>query len=340
MADKRGALPDVSRQGPEVEPGKIQDMPPGIFKHLMWTIHRLAAGTDLAAIRFRSRASMSFPCMEVESVDAASEDGKTRLDVRTNIGGLDGLAGPLPVWLNDILAREDPDHAPLGDFLNIFSHRFIESLYLAWIKYRPDLSYRDDGRDPVSLMLFSLLGAKSMIERPSGPPAFQPTRALPHVGSIGGRNCSASGLEGMLRHFFAPVEIKIREFVPRKVAIPFRKRAFLDGNSVRLGKNAVIGEQVKDVAGAFRIVVFPPNLSVFTEFLPRGGNFRRLKGLVAVYLSGLLAWDLAIRVKGDLIPRLRLSAGEKESRPQLGYNTWLISRPKDKEAESIFRAAA
>ena len=337
MADKRRTDNLVEKKvcGKGADAGKMK-LPEGAFNNLPWTIHLLARRMGIDSRRFRSLPGMAFSCQEVESIARISSE---ECEIRTNIGGLDGLSGPLPPWLNDILALEDAGNAPLGDFLNIFSHRFIESLYLSWTKYRPDISYQIDGRDPISKMLFSLLGARLMTEETVDMKGdFQANRILPYVGTAGHRPRSAAGLREMLSRFFSPVKIEVKEFMPRKVAVPREDRACMDGKSVQLGKNTVLGEQVKDVAGAFRIVVGPADLRVFMQFVPGEKQFRQLKYLTRMYISGLLVWDLAVRIKGSMIPALDLSTEEKKNQLRLGYNTWLVSGP-GKDYEVVFQAS-
>lgn len=322
---------------------KTDDMeiPFSALNNLTWTIHLLARKMGLGSLRFSSHPGMAFPCREVESINPLEAGDGISYEIQTNFGGLDGVGGPLPPWLNNILACEDIDNAPLGDFLNIFSHRFIEWLYLEWLKHRPDVSYQTDGRDRISKMLFSLLGVRSMTDIPvsCAMHEFQTACLLPYVGTLGHRPRSAAGLQGMLRTFFYPVGIKIKEFILRKVTVPSKNRAYIDGKSVQLGKNVIIGEQVRDVAGAFRIVVGPVNWIDFMAFFPGGKHFCHLAHLLEMYASELLTWDMAIRIKGASIPQMRLfSSARDDDQTKLGYNTWLISRPR-KDDEIIFNMA-
>ena len=311
-------------------------IPPAALNNLLWTIHLLDRKMGLSSLRFQSRPGLAFPCKEVESIKRVETRDGILCEVQTNLGGLDGISGPLPPWLNDILSCEDSDSAPLGDFFNIFSHRFIECLYLEWMKYRRDISYRADCRDPISKILFALLGIRLMTEMSAPCQREELHRAslLPYIGTLGHRPRSAAGLQGMLKDFFSPVDINVKEFVLRKVTIPVESRAYIDGRSVQLGKNSVIGEQVRDISGSFRVVVGPVNWMLFMAFLPEGKQFRQLMRLLEIYVSELLIWDFAIRIKGKSIPQILLSTTE-EKQPQLGYNAWLISIPR-KDDEIIF----
>ncbi len=292
---------------------------------LLWTIHLLSrvAGTD--KMRFLTKPGMAFAAREVESVKKLPPDDLCDYELRVNIGGMDGTSGPLPPWMNEILAQEDPDDAPLGDFLNIFSHRFVTLLYQAWEKHRPPLRYMRTGKDEVSRLLFCLLGVQGLVEADEAI-GFRPARLCSYVGAIGHSPRSAAGLQGMLRDYFAGTPLRVKQFVLQKVAIAEDSLSRLGKQGAVLGKDLVLGERVKDVSTCFRVHAGPVDRETFEGFLPGGREYRHLMKLMKIYVPSHLTWDAGLLIKGEAIPKLGI--GQTDPRPRLGYNLWLTTRPR------------
>jgi type VI secretion system protein ImpH len=304
---------------------RLCDVTPEAQKNLLWSIYLLNQTIHLKRMRFRSQPGISFPCREVAAVN--KPDGQTGgfYEIMTHVGGMDGVSGPLPIWFSEILCREDPEHAPVGRFLDIFSHRFIESLYLAWERRSPVLAYRSRGRDKVSKILYSLVGINQSDSHSNDPPINKPlsTRMLAYVGNLGHRSSSAEGLEGMLRDYFVGIPISIKEFVRRHITLPLEDRSQLDRERLTLGTNMILGDSVEDVTSTFCIQAGPLKLKSFMEFLPDGKKFSDLVELVKMYVGRFLLWELVLILKADSVPGSRLG----QSRPclQLGRNMWLTS---------------
>lgn len=312
-----------SEDAAALEPG--YELPDGARNDLLWSAHLLARHARLENLRFFAAPGLSFTPAEVAHVRSTPENGDWKYEVRANVGGLDGTSGPLPLWLNEILSREEPGEAPAGDFLNIFSHRFIESLYLAWAGQSPALAFEPGGRDRISGILFCLLGLHfPESETPSeDDDDFRLSRLLAYIGTMGRRSRSAVGLRGMLRDYFDGIPLEVEQFVPRRVTIPEAERSRLGRVGMTLGGDFVPGEQVEDIAGAFRIAIGPLDMADFSDFLPGGTRYRHLSRIVKMYVSHLMAWDMALRVTGESVPPMRL--GEEAEGLRLGRSTWIRS---------------
>jgi len=308
------------------------DIPTSAMENLPWFIHLLAENVGLDYIKFRSKPGLAFPVREVDSIEKtiSREDDKNRYTVNVNVGGLDGVSGPLPLWLNKLTLN--PDNESLTDFLDIFSHRFIVLLYEAWLKSKPYLSFQKNGKDIFSQILFALLGLrpdqrKRYMNIPDNED-FQPSRMLPYSASLGHRPKSAQGLQGMLRHYFLGIEIKIIEFIKRKVMIPESERAIVRGDSLILGQNIIIGEYLIDIAGKFRVFIGPVEYKIYQEFMPDSENIKNLAKLITMYIGNLLEWDICIQIRGDSIPIQKI---ETSMPLKLGYNSWLNSTANEDE---------
>ena len=254
------------------------------YSSFLWTVHVLARAVALERLKLRSFPSMAFPPREVEAVIPAKEKEDVSYTVWSHIGGLSGGSGPLPLWLNQILASEEPiddredRESPLSDFLDIFSNRFLHLWYRAWLRSRPAFIYESGGKDSVSKLLYSLLGLANTAESPSteqghdeSDPMEQsvpPSNLLAFVGTLGHKPRSSCGLQAMLSSFFDSVPVTIEEFRERKVPISAKHRPTLSQQGARLGRDFILGSHVRDIGGKFRVSLGPMDYETFIKFLP------------------------------------------------------------------------
>jgi type VI secretion system protein ImpH len=246
-------------------------------------------------IRFRALPSLAFPPADIAAV--AEEDG--RIGVTVTFLGLFGPASPLPASFTEELLGDDPGQETVRDFLDLFNHRLISFVYKAWKKYRYYAQFRPDADDVFSSHLFALMGM---------PPQATPgtlidrRRLLGHAGLLG-LNCrSASVLERVLAHYFA-VPVRIEEGVERLVTIPESQCHRLGGRRTSLGLDWLLGENLPDRAGKFRIWIGPVARDAFRSFLPDGANHRALIELVTLLLRDPLDFDVRVLLEpGELEP--------------------------------------
>jgi len=317
----------------ESEPGK--PVSEKSFGDLLWTTYLLSKWSSLKEIRFRGNPGMRFRPREVENVLYPSGKEKEQItQVYTNIGGLVGDSGPLPFWFEELLAQEDEDDAPVGDFLDIFSNRFIHLLFEAWCLHNPFVSYKTGGKDPISRIIFSILGMPDVFWEDQAEKTPKPARLLGYAGTLGARPRSAVGLQCILKSYFLTIPIRILEFVKRMVRIPQDQRFRLGSQGSMLGSDASLGNRVADVAGRFRIEIGALSLELFEKFLPGGMYHDPLLRLVRLYISYTLEWDVALKIKGDTIPSLCLGTDQSPG-ARLGYTSWLLTRHR-KEDKLVF----
>jgi type VI secretion system protein ImpH len=312
-------------------------VPEKAFGNLLWAVHLLRRKAGFENIRFFSNPGMSFSSREVERIQLAgctddSGDGQPEYKVFVNTGGLCSDAGPLPLWFDELLAQEDIDDAPVGDFLDLFSNRFVGLLYAAWRANNIAISYEPTGKDPVSQVLFSILGISDTQEKTSLEP--DPARLLGYAGTLGQRPRSAMALECLLKSYFPAVPIRIRECIKKMIRISNHQRCRLGQQGSTLGDDMHIGERIADISGQFRIEIGPLDLESFETFLPLGRCHDSLVRLVTLYVSYSHGWDIALRIKSDSIPLLRLG-DKKHPGTRLGYTSWLVTQPR-KEATLQF----
>ncbi|KPA12583.1 type VI secretion protein [Candidatus Magnetomorum sp. HK-1] len=304
---------------------------PHAYYHLLWAIHLLSKKIDLSRLRFYVKPGMGIRVPEIDSIKA-SDSESSLYEVWTHFGGIDGISGPLPLWLNDMLAREnaetkgtDDEKTPLGDFINIFSHRFTYLLYKAWLKNKAFLLFNQQGKDSISQILLSLMGLLD-IEDKKDNASNERIRLLSYVGSLGHRPRSAASLVGMLRHFFKDIPINIKMFMKRFIDVP-------EKNQARIGRylqgNIILGRQMTDISSAFRIIVGPLAKQDYELFLPGNHYNKELINLISTYSSKLMEWDIELRLDSNEIPAFKIG---KEYSARLGHNTWF---PSSKKQEGV-----
>jgi type VI secretion system protein ImpH len=88
----------------------------------------------------------------------------------------------------------------------------------------------------------------------------------------------------------------------------------------RLGEDLVLGEQVRDRSGKFRIHIRELDWERFHDFLPIGNGYQPLCALVRFTLRDPLDYDLRLELHHEAIRELRIGA---DNPCRLGWTSWL-----------------
>ena len=310
-------------QNSEIKKSDDITIPPHAYYHLLWGIHLLSKQIDLSRLRFYVKPAMGVRIPEIENIKLSEVD-KSLYEVWTNYGGIDGISGPLPLWLNELLAQEsfisDDEKTPLGDFINIFSHRFTLLLYKAWLKNKAFLLFHPQGKDVLSHILLSLVGQLNLDEKKQT--SDEKIHLLSYIGSLGHRPRSGTALLGMIRHYFQGIPINIKMFMKRLIDVPSTNQARI---GKRLHGNIILGLKMTDISGAFRLIIGPVARKDYEKFLPGQSYYNELVNLVNIFISDLLEWDIELRLLAEDTPELKIG---KKYLAKLGQNTWLPSLEK------------
>lgn len=247
-----------------------------------------------------------------------------------NFLGLLGPNGPLPTHLTAYV-RERERHAndrTLARFLDLFHHRMLSLFYRTWAAAQPVVSAERPEQDRFAAYVGSLfgLGAPAMAQRD----AIADHAKLHFAGVLAAPTRHAGGLKLILAQFFN-VDVEIEPWRGHWLTLPAGSRTHLGG--ARLGMSTVVGTRVWDCQHAFRIVIGPLGYRDFQRFLPGGSSLRKLMDWVRNYLRDPLDWDVALELRRDEVPQLRLAGSVCEpvadhtsvSGPRLGWTTWLCS---------------
>ncbi len=275
-------------------------------------------------VRFRPALSLGFANSDVTAVDR-SEDPSAEIPVRyrvtVNFFGLYGPSSPMPNHFTEGLLWDGVEAQGLRDFLDLFNHRFISFLYRGWVKYRYSEQYAADGGDSLTGRMLCLIGL--------GTPGMKEALGIPFplllrgAGLLGPHGRSAAALRGFLEDQFDEVPVAVETFRERITPIPREQLCRLGTGTARLGDSACLGESVLDHAGAFRLVLGPLDVAVAARFLPGRDAFRRLVRLTRYFVTDPLEFDVALRVKPETIPPLRLGGADDQP---LGELSWIAPR--------------
>lgn len=286
-----------------------------------------ACGADAPLkLRIRSQLSLAFPCADVASI----EKNAGGYQMTVTFLGLYGPASPLPTFYTEQLLDEAlSDLSTTRDFLDVVNQRIYELLYQGLGKYR--LLPQGEEQQRYLELLLGLIGMAEPAQRGD----TDKGRALVwHAGLLGMRARSALGLATLLKSVLQ-VPVKVVQCVERQVPIPTHQRMRIGLPGARLGE-AVVGEEVRDRNGKFRVQVGPLDLPMYLSYLPCTANRCSLDGLIRSYLKAPLVWDV----------ELVLAAGEAPAASlgflpggRLGCDSWLAPDPKA-AASATYPAAA
>jgi type VI secretion system protein ImpH len=273
------------------------------------------------AVRLSQDPELIFHPTALAEYTRATPERPARLSV--NFLGLLGPNGPLPTHLT-AYARERARHAndaTLARFLDVFNHRMLSLFYRAWASAQPVVSAERPAEDRFAdyVGTFFGLGAPALHERDAVPDAAKRHFA----GVMAAPTRHASGLRLVLAQFFR-VPVEVEPWVGHWITLPRDGQTRLGG--ARLGHGTVVGTRVWDCQHKFRIVLGPLGYRDFMRLLPGQPGLPKLADWVRNYVREPLDWDVALHLKREEVPPLRLGAGAANATgPRLGWTTWLTS---------------
>jgi len=280
-------------------------------------------------LRFRAARSLSFGPSDVSSIDYDPDNG--HYDVRVNFFGLYGPASPLSPYVTERIIERDETPSSLEDLLDLFNHRFISLLYGMWQKSRHFVRFEAHGLDATSQCFLALCGFPVDDRAELG--NVPRTAILPHVGLMSHYTNSPNAIASMLSSFFG-LPFEIIEFISRTVDIPADAQMELGLRNTLLGGDMVLGEQVEDDLGKFRLRIGPASYEDLQAFLPSGEKHPILVDLLTMIVRDPIDWDLEFSYLQD-----SMQAGELGT-ARLGNNLWLSDGENAKLENNVHLAPA
>jgi type VI secretion system protein ImpH len=280
--------------------------------------------------RLGAYTSLSFPASEIQSIDWP--EGKPP-SLAVNFMGVTGPQGPLPHFYTTlILARLRSSDRTLRDFLDLFHHRMLSFFYQAWEKYRFAVSYERGERDRFSHHLLDLIGLGTL--------GLQERLAVPDdaflffAGILGQRHHSAHALELLLNDYFE-VPFEVIQLVGGWFRLDDTTECCIGERSTpseQLGLGAVVGDEVWNQQASARIRIGPLDLENYLDFLPNGSAYEPLRALLRFWTNEEIDFEVQLILERAEVPRCQLG-GEGDGAPQLGWVTWMKSKPMERHPE-------
>jgi type VI secretion system protein ImpH len=298
--------------------------------------HSLRPSQD--AVRFCQEPSLAFAPSTVWDFRPAADGSPARLFV--NFLGMLGPNGPLPLHLTDYARDRERNHADpsMARFLDLFNHRILSLFYRAWAASSQAVSFergtRANPNDAAAADRFGVyyaslfgLGMTSLRNRD----AVHDAAKLHFAGRLANETRNAEGLRSIVQSFFG-IDADIEEFVGRWIDIPepYRCRLGESRETGTLGLTAIVGSRSWDCQQKFRIRLGPMSLADYQRMLPGGDSIRRLVAWVRTYTCDEFDWDVRLILKSAEVPPVRLGG-----MGQLGWTTWLNTKPPAKDAEDL-----
>lgn len=130
--------------------------------------------------------------------------------------------------------------------------------------------------------------------------------------------------------------MEVEQCVLRRVPIPEDQHMRLGLSNISLGVNTVLGSEVPDRMGKFRIHIGPLSKEEFDTFLPGTSRHNKLARLIRLYIVGPFEFDLKLILATGEAQPIRLG---DPGAPGLRGNSWCFSGDKLGEVSAIFPLA-
>ena len=285
-------------------------------------------------IQFSVNPQLSYNKSDIQSVVVTEKDNKFVAQMSVNFLGLYGAASPLPAFYSEAVLQAGNGDDSSKDFMDLFNHRMISLVYKCWEKYRYYKLYKnklyknklyknkslknDEESEPFSNWMFALCGLVKPQQR--NDPDIDWDRLLPFIGMLGMRCHSASMIESVLRHYFNFEFLSVCSNMQRFVEIEEDQQNRLGQQCATLSHDLVLGDQVEDRSGKFRIKITKLSYEKFVQFLPDGEYYLPLKKIISYILRDQLDYDIELQLLKQEVPSLSLSDFNEE---KLGWTTWI-----------------
>ena len=234
-------------------------------------------------IRVRPELSLAFPGTDVTAVDRLPEEDPVRFLVTVTFLGLYGTSSPLPTFYTEDLLRErEDDRSITRDFLDVVNASLYPLFFQAWSKYRLHHRLIEEEDPGIQEYLFSLLGLENPCIRQR---LEDPYRLLRYMGLTTQIPRSAEGLRALLSDSLGEESLGIVQCVERKAAVPEDQRLRLGRSGHVLGEETVLGQEVSDRMGKFRVEIGPCGGDGLHRMLPDGEPYALLRERIRFYLD-------------------------------------------------------
>ncbi len=282
-------------------------------------------------IRIRPRLSLAFPPADVNRIMETDNEEGPRFLAEANFLGLYGTSSPLPTfYTEDLMDEASEDESASRDFFDVVNGRLFQLLFSCMMKYNQFLQVAEDENRENIERLFCLLGIG---EKPLRSDIEEPYRLLRYIGLFTQFPRSALGLRTLLTDALAKAPVDIVPCLRRRAKIPEEQRMKFGGSVGTLGVDAVVGEEIEDRMGMFRIQIGPVKGELFPKFFPGSRLYEDMVALTRLYVLDPLQFDLEVILAAGEARPVCLGAPEWS---RLGWDTWSFSGDTMGEARVRF----
>jgi type VI secretion system protein ImpH len=286
------------------------------------------------AIRFRHDPSLSFSSGDVSQVrlvprvdewGQAQGGPKHVFEVVTTFLGLTGASSPLPGYMVEEIAQEDPDKPLRRQFLDLFHHRLLSLLYRALTRYMPEAEATRAGDDVWTRRVLALAGLDTYERGPSvGLSVAQLLRLAPLLATRARTSRTLElALSDVLRNDLGEARITVRQFAGSWVEVDSEQRMMLGKLNSHLGRTSMLGGKLFDRAGKFIIGISPLDGGTYHRLLPEGDLSPLVREVVTLVVRDPLECALELGVREDVLGAFQL---KMKNAARLGRNTYLGGR--------------
>ncbi|MDY7230947.1 type VI secretion system baseplate subunit TssG [Hyalangium rubrum] len=313
------------------------------FVPLVGLLERLTAGSVRVggdgppteeAIRFRHDPALIFSAgdvSQVKLVPRVTEWGEQQhgprhvFEVVTTFLGLTGASSPLPGYLVEEIAQEDPDRPLKREFLDLFHHRLVSLLYRALSRYLLEGEATRAGDDVWSRRVLALAGLDTYERGPQvGLSVAQLLRLAPLLATRArtGRTLELA-LTDVLRNELGEARVTVRQFAGSWVDVEPEQRMMLGKLNSHLGRSSMLGGRLFDRAGKFIIGISPLDGPTYHRLLPEGDLSPLVREVVTLVVRDPLECAMELGVREDVLGAFQIT---QKNTARLGRNTYLGGR--------------
>jgi len=286
------------------------------------------------AIRFRHDPSLVFSSGDVSQVrlvPQVSEWGEAKrgpkhvFEVVTTFLGLTGASSPLPGYIVEEIAQEDPDRPMRRQFLDLFHHRLVSLLYRALSRYMLEGETTRAGDDVWTRRVLALAGLDTYERGPSVRLSVSQLLRLAPLLATRARTAQTleRALTDVLREELGEARVTVRQFAGSWVDVESEQRMMLGKLNSHLGRTSMLGGKLFDRAGKFIIGISPLDGPTYHRLLPEGDLSPLVREVVALVVRDPLECAMELGVREDVLGAFQL----KHKNPaRLGRNTYLGGR--------------
>ena len=286
------------------------------------------------AIRFRHDPSLIFSAGDVSQVKlvprttAWGEEQKGprhTFEVVTTFLGLTGTSSPLPGYMVEEIAQEDPDRPMRREFLDLFHHRLVSLLYRALTRYLLEGEATRAGDDVWSRRVLALAGLDTYERGPSVNLSVDQLLRLAPLLATRARTARTLelALADVLRNELGEARVTVQQFAGSWVEVETEQRMTLGRLNSNLGRSSMLGGRLFDRSGKVIIGISPLDGATYHRLLPEGDLSPLVREVMTLVVRDPLECALELGVREDVLGAFQIT---KKNTARLGRNTYLGGR--------------